>query len=55
MAFAYHWYRKEANFGPVVETETSGGTQTIHSEGHFGQVAYNEPYPEFSLMERLIA
>jgi hypothetical protein len=32
MAFEYHWYRKEANFGPVVETEVKGGTHfTIES------------------------
>jgi len=26
MEFEYHWNRKEANFGPPIEGETSGGT-----------------------------
>jgi hypothetical protein len=30
--FEYHWHRKEANFGPVIETEVAGGTHfTIES------------------------
>ena len=46
MAFQYHWHRKEANFGPVVETEIRGGTHfTIESilmfEGKF--VALRRP------------
>jgi hypothetical protein len=32
MAFKYEWLRKEANFGPVIPTEVSGGTHfTIES------------------------
>lgn len=32
MAFKYEWFRKEANFGPVIQTEVRGGTHfTIES------------------------
>ena len=32
MTFEYRWHRKEANFGPVIETEVAGGTHfTIES------------------------
>jgi hypothetical protein len=37
VAFEYHWYRKEANFGPVVETEVAEGTHfTIENILMFG-------------------
>jgi hypothetical protein len=46
MAFEYHWYRKEANFGPVIETEVKGGTHftienVLRYEGKF--VALRRP------------
>jgi len=32
-----------------------GGTQIIRDEGHFGSGTYNQPYPTFDLLNRLIA
>lgn len=31
-----------------------GGTQIIKNDGHFGSTSYNQPYPEFPLLERLV-
>lgn len=31
-----------------------GGTQIIRNEGHFGSGTYNQPYPTFELLNRLI-
>jgi len=31
-----------------------GGTQIICNEGHFGSTSFNQPYKEFSLLERLV-
>ena len=31
-----------------------GGTQVIVNEGHFGSGSFNQPYPEFPLLESLI-
>lgn len=31
-----------------------GGTQIIRNDGHFGSETYNQPYPEFPLLDRLI-
>lgn len=32
-----------------------GGTLIIKNEGHFGSGSYNQPYPEFPLLEKLLA
>jgi predicted alpha/beta hydrolase family esterase len=31
-----------------------GGTQIIRSDGHFGSTSFNQPYPTFELLERII-
>lgn len=31
-----------------------GGTQLVRDEGHFGSGTYNQPYPTFELLDRLI-
>lgn len=31
-----------------------GGTQIVRDEGHFGSGTYNQPYPTFELLNRLI-
>lgn len=32
-----------------------GGTQIVKNDGHFGSTTYNQPYPEFPLLGRLVA
>lgn len=32
-----------------------GGTQIIRHEGHFGSTTYNQPFPTFDLLNKLIA
>ncbi len=58
MAFEYHWYRKEANFGPVVETEVAGGTHfTIESvlmfDGKFVALRRPEAIPHHEIPSRV--
>lgn len=31
-----------------------GGTQIVRNDGHFGSTTYNQPYPEFPLLKKLI-
>lgn len=58
MAFAYHWYRKEANFGPVIETEVDGGTHfTIESilmfDGKFVALRRPQAIPHHEIPQRV--
>jgi len=58
MAFEYHWYRKEANFGPVIETEVDGGTHfTIESilmfEGKFVALRRPQAIPHHEIPQRV--
>ncbi len=58
MAFEYHWHRKEANFGPVVEKEVAGGTHfTIESilifEGKFVALRRPEAIPHHEIPQRV--
>ena len=58
MAFEYHWHRKEANFGPVIETEVAGGTHfTIENilmfEGKFVALRRPQAVPHHEIPERV--
>ena len=58
MAFEYHWHRKEANFGPVIETELKGGTHfTIESvltfEGKFVALRRPGAIPHHEIPQRV--
>jgi len=58
MAFEYHWHRKEANFGPVIETEVSGGTHfTIENilmfDGKFVALRRPQAIPHHEIPQRV--
>lgn len=56
--FEYHWRRKEANFGSVIETEVAGGTHfTIENilmfEGKFVALRRPEAIPHHEIPSRV--
>jgi hypothetical protein len=56
--FEYHWYRREANFGPPIETEVAGGTHfTIESvlmfRGKFVALRRPEAIPHHEIPQRV--
>lgn len=58
MAFEYHWHRKEANFGSVIETEIKGGTHfTVESilmfEGKFVALRRPNAIPHHEIPQRV--
>lgn len=60
MAFNYEWVRKEANFGPVIQTEVAGGTHfTIESvlmhDGKYVALRRPQAIPHHEVPTRALA